>query len=75
MSRAYVERQILGAKVVTFGGILGLFLTAIVLIAYAITQWRSILYWLTLLALAFCIAVALLAAFEPLYDMMHWAAG
>ena len=32
--------------------------------------WRSIFHWLVILALAFCVAVAMLAAFQPLYDLM-----
>ena len=71
-ARAYVNRQLLGVTVVTVGGAVGLFCTIVVLIAYAATQWRSILYWLSIFALAFCIAVGLLATFQPLYDMMHW---
>ena len=62
--RQWLNRQILG----TVGSLCMLLAMGI----YAATQWRTLLYWLTLFILAFCIAVALVATFEPLYDMMKW---
>ena len=39
---------------------------------YVIAPWRSIYEWTIITVLAFIVAVALLATFQPIYDIMQW---
>jgi hypothetical protein len=43
-----------------------------ILTVYLDTPWRSIYEWTIILILAFIVAVALVATFEPLYDIAKW---
>jgi hypothetical protein len=39
---------------------------------YVLTPWRSIYEWTIITVLAFIVAVALLATFQPLYNILQW---
>lgn len=39
---------------------------------YVVTPWRRIFDWTVTAILAFIIAVALVAALDPLYDIAKW---
>ena len=41
-------------------------------IIYLVLPWRSIYEWTIITVLAFIVAFALLATFQPLYDIMQW---
>jgi hypothetical protein len=70
------ERQLLGVTVMVAGGLTGAFCLAAAAAVYVCLEWKRILYWLIywslILAMAFMIAVALVAVFQPMYDLTHW---
>jgi hypothetical protein len=73
MTRAWFYRRTMGGMADGDpGSYAPPFLICLLVALIAYPPWRSIFYWLFIFLVASMIAVGLLAAFQPLYDLTHW---